>query len=1065
MPRFKVVNVDNKITRAIGKKQNLLGLSDNKDTVIFLKNRFDYNNNEKNILSRLNSQLDVGKEIQQFRDDLFVSLTNINSLQGVNSQLPTIDDNVLRGLVDLNVNLKNEKKTKFFLEKISDTQKKIYKVLSKIQEDLIDEQDTRIKEAKSQKADESKSVPTATITKPLQKGTDVSVPTEGINLKTISDIAKALSSAGSKLIKIAGKVFKAAEVILLLYYIAYNWSVAEKSIDSPGIIEKIIFAIFAGTTEWVKTHLDLLSWIVDNYLEVCEWIKNNLPDYVDFLGDYKAIVQTLVKAIDYTPIHLVCEYCLKPVFDWLKTNGEYGIPVGVYAVQFYRSIKDKFTNNIPNGTTYELLFGENKPLEKAIGSGVYVWNKLGKSTLKGSARDLAKALTTEELENIRKHDDIDESDLKKIEDALNIKKAENITDVQIEERRKIDTGLESLTLEISNNVSKLSDSWKKLWLTLAQTAQEFVLDNPTSTVITFFTANGKPATLNQNHLLYENTALIGIDKSTDAPMTLCEGIIKDTKIKFNSENEIFWFTPYGSVIIQYTVTDPIRSKRMIDSNTIKNPKLVRGYLLNVYRVMGYYTPSFKFIRDVFNPDDIVFKKIFKYNIITNSDVNYATKISKTEFKASGDTDKNTYTSTVKMIPNMSPISPSTNEPYKIPLITPTDTKRTVWDFFKNEMGLKDYQIAGIMGNIEAETGFLPKNIQGEHFDRSKSGKNDGMSGGLCQWHDVGGKGRLSKLKKFASSMGRDWRDLDVQLLFLKHELETTHKKALKGILDSRNVEEATRAWVYHYEKPADMEGETRRRTASAHGYMNTFSLSGMGDISSSNNREFYQNDVNTSRNDTDTGVDEGKAPSPNGSGILNDARSMIQGTTYSQDRRTREGYYDCSSFVTDVLKRQGYKINGVPTTHHYDNVLKSIGFERVGYASANDKRNLQPGDILLKKKKHIMIYNGNGTVIEANGYNNKNYNGINAWNGSIHKSSDIYEVWRAGTNVSVSPQESFNPPQSNARDVTEIASNDIANNTSSRNTVNVNLNNTRNNEYEYLGMSEELFKFKLDVLA
>lgn len=1067
MPKFKVVNVDNKITRAIGKKQNLLGLSDNKDTVIFLKNRFDYNNNEKNILSRLNTQLDIGKEIQKFRDDLFISLTNINSLQGLNSQLPTIDDKVLSGLADLNVSLKNDKRSNFYLDKISETQKKIYKILSKIQEDLVDEQDTKIKEEKKRDTEENEGYQAKA--KNLPKAKENLTPSGyGIDPSLLAKAAKALSTAGSALIRIAGKVFKLAEIILLLYYIVHNWYVAEESIDSPGVLEKLIFALFAGVTEWVGTHLELMSWIVDNYLELCNWIKDNITQYSEYLGEYQNLVGYLVTALEYSPLKLLCEKCLKPVFDWLKENGEYGVPVGVYAVQYYRSIKDSFTNAIPNGTTYELLFGENKPLERLTDSGVYVWNKLGKSSIKGSARDLAKNLTKEELENVKLHADIDEYDLKKINEALSIKESEGIADEQIEERRKLNIGIDSLVRDLSKNISFIDDDWKKLWVALAQTSKDFILESPESTVITFFTRNGIPSTLNQNHLLYENSSLIGLDKTTDAPEVLCDGIVKNLKIHFNSEKEIFWFTPYGSVIIQYTVTDPIKSKQLIDRSLVKNPKLVKGYLLNVYKVFGYYTPNFTFVKDFFNPNDIVFKKIFKYNIITNSNVDYAIKINKTDFKGVSDTtDKNSYASSVKSLPSYVPqISVEADESYDTTAkTTPTDIKRRVWDFFKNEMNLKDFQIAGIMGNLEAETNFLAKNIQGEHFDRSASGKNDGMSGGLCQWHDVNGKGRLSKLKEFARKHGGDWKDLDIQLLFLKHELQTTHKKALSEIMKSTNVREATRAWVYHFEKPADMEGEALKRTRKSQKYLNTFSTDSSG-ISIDEARSFEQSKLDEARGKVENIPQGGsEVESPSADKILVDARNMIKGTVYSQGQRGRKGFYDCSSFVTAVLKKQGYKIDGIPTTHRYDRILTGIGFKKVGGTTANEKKGLQPGDILLKKGKHIMIYNGKGSVIEANGYGNRNHNGINMWDGSLHSRSDVYEIWRAGNDLSVKQSESFKPSNEVVNTPKEVAQSDVKSGTQTNSsTVNVNMQ-TAKEEYEYSGMSEELFKFKLDTLA
>lgn len=1055
MNKFKVVSIDKKITKAIGKKQNLLGLSDKKDTVIFIKNKFDYaKTNEKSIIKRLNSDLDIGKELNRFKDDLVVSLTDINAAHVVNSTLPTVDSKVLSGLVDLEFSLKKDKKSKVYLEKISDTQKKIYKVLSRIQEDLIDEQDTKIKDKRTQAATQKFSTE---VEKPQ-------IAKSSVDSAVTNKISNLLKNTSLKsVVRIAGKVLKVAEVILLLYYIAKNYNIADKSIDEPGIIEKIIFAVFGGVTEWVGTHLDMLSWLVDNFIEVCNWIKDHIEEYSSYLGGFDYLAKAIAYGIEYMPLKVICEYCLKPIFDWLKKNGEYGAPVGVYAVSIYRNFKANITNAVPNGKTYELLFGETK-INEARKINVYNWDVIGKSQLRGSAKDLSKILTKQELEEILEHDDIDAYDVQKIKDALKLKETENISDTEISERRKQDTGLNSMIEKLMENI-KFFDSakeWKKLWLALAQNSVEFVKVNPEATVITYYTSSGKPATLNTQHLLVDNP-YFSVSNSTEAPEALCKGIISEIKVPFVSDKEIFWFTPFGTVIIQQFISDPILSKKLVDKGIIKNHKLFRGRLGVVFKVVGFFDANFKFYKDVFNPADIVFKKIFKNNIITQSNLRHLNPA-----KITGETanvnlnDAYENSKPFKRLPSNLPsyVVNSYNQTYddfvdSLPRqkIDPSETKKKVWDFFKKEFGMTDYQIAGIMGNLEVESrGFSSDVIQSEHMDRSKSGRNDGMSGGLCQWHDVGNSGRLTNLKKFARELGRDWRDLDVQLLYLKRELTTTHKSALDAVLKSTNVHEAAKAWVYKYEKPANKERETLKRAGIGHSFMDLYS----NNVSTSTNQEFRipmqlpenPNNVKTESNNND---------------ILSISKNLITGTVYSQGNRTKEGYYDCSSFVTDVLKNMGFNVNGVPTTNVYGNTLTKIGFKRVGNASAYNQSNVQPGDILLKPGKHIMIYNGGGEVIEANGWNG-NHNGINTW-GSLHNKSDSYQVWRMPgiTNLSNAYANVSNkPPMSVSTQKYSENSSKLESNTMSTNTNNIVIaNNSVKDNYEYEGMSEELFNIKV----
>lgn len=1101
MAKFKVVNVDQKIIKAIGQRKSLLGLSDNNDTVIFIKNKFDYNKvNEKSIFKRLNSDLDIGNELKNFKDDLFLSLTNINSLQGLNSRLPTIDEKALQGLGELSVSLKNDNKSRFYLEKISETQSKIYKLLAKIQEDLIDEQDTSIKEKqKEQKAVKTKGVSLAKETKK-----DIAKATGGGGFKIPN-----IPALASKLISIAGKLLKLAEVVLLLYYIIKNWMIADENIDEPGYIEKLVFAVYAGITEWVGAHIDLISWIVDKFVDIVEWISNNLPKYTEYLGDLGKFVGTIAPYIKFFPSALLAKHVLKPIIDWVKKNGAFGVQAGIYAVQLYRAEKDVITNEIPNGITFKILFGEEKNIENVSNAGLYKWNVLGKSDIKGSAKDLAQLATKEELLRIKEHDDIDEYDLKKIKEALAIKEENHISDEDVMKRRNVDVGLEKLLVALMDNITFFDNikSWKKLWINLIEFSKNLVKTSPESTVITYFTNNKKPSTLNANHLLWNNNVMLGLSSSTDAPEIICNGILDEVKVTFDSENDVFWFTPYGTVVIQQKMTNPILSKKMVDRGYVKNHQYGKnGSLIIVNKVIGFFDEHFNFYKNVFNPADMVFKAIFKNNLITESNVSKLNKADvikddtkklqteespkiQTPDKADPNKTKNYYNNTVKGLPSYIPqIAPETNQTYdqnnsSYKSISPNETKERVWKFFKNEFGMTDEQVAGIMGNLSVESGgFNPKHIRGEHWDKSKSGKNDGMSGGLCQWHDVNGKGRLSALKKFAG--GRDWRDLDVQLQFLKHELNTTHKAALNAVLKSNNAYEATRAWVYQFERPANKEKETLNRYEYAKGFLKLYGKdNGQSDtqIIPETNEPIPTGQhliVEQTVDENGNVIDEKRGDAPMQSNVSNNdyksvlekAKRIIAGTTYSQPMRTEKGYYDCSSFVTKVLKECGFNISGVPTTHHYDDTLKKIGFTNVGKASANNHQGVKPGDILLKKGKHIMIYDGNNNVIEANGWNGS-HNGVNRW-GSLHSKNEMYEVWRNGSGVipsvdtlsNLSNEQNNNSLNKNTTYKNSINSEKLDNSritsNSNNNIILLNQNNSNLNQFEYEGMSEELFKFK-----
>lgn len=123
---------------------------------------------------------------------------------------------------------------------------------------------------------------------------------------------------------------------------------------------------------------------------------------------------------------------------------------------------------------------------------------------------------------------------------------------------------------------------------------------------------------------------------------------------------------------------------------------------------------------------------------------------------------------------------------------------------------------------------------------------------------------------------------------------------------------------------------------------------------------------------------------------------LIEGTQYSQPKRLQNGFYDCSSFVSDVIRSKlGNFGTDSPTTADLGGRLTKLGFKQLGTASALDYSQVKPGDILIKPKApgrsgHTMIYKGDGQVIEANGRGN----GIHTWGGMFHRKADPYYIYR-----------------------------------------------------------------------
>lgn len=93
----------------------------------------------------------------------------------------------------------------------------------------------------------------------------------------------------------------------------------------------------------------------------------------------------------------------------------------------------------------------------------------------------------------------------------------------------------------------------------------------------------------------------------------------------------------------------------------------------------------------------------------------------------------------------------------------TEVARQVWAFFTSK-GYSKTATAAIMGNMYGESGMNPSSIQG-------GGR--GPAAGICQWENYNTKsGRWASLNELATSNGRDWTDLDIQLRFVDSELNS-----------------------------------------------------------------------------------------------------------------------------------------------------------------------------------------------------------------------------------------------------------------------------------------------------
>ena len=163
-------------------------------------------------------------------------------------------------------------------------------------------------------------------------------------------------------------------------------------------------------------------------------------------------------------------------------------------------------------------------------------------------------------------------------------------------------------------------------------------------------------------------------------------------------------------------------------------------------------------------------------------------------------------------------------------VTTDGNDKTIWNFLKGK-GLNDFAIAGIMGNIYAESGFKPTNLQNAYekklgytddsytaaVDNGSYGNfvRDSAGYGLAQWTYWS---RKQALLEYARSVGKSIGDLSMQLDFMWKEMQG-YKSMMTTLNSATSVLEASNAVLLQYERPADQSESAQNRRA---GYGQTY---------------------------------------------------------------------------------------------------------------------------------------------------------------------------------------------------------------------------------------------------
>lgn len=160
----------------------------------------------------------------------------------------------------------------------------------------------------------------------------------------------------------------------------------------------------------------------------------------------------------------------------------------------------------------------------------------------------------------------------------------------------------------------------------------------------------------------------------------------------------------------------------------------------------------------------------------------------------------------------------------------TEHSRYIWDYFTDKIG-NEYGVAGLMGNLEAESGLYPDRVQGDipYSDYSKEYTADVDAGtisesdfvnnapngggyGLAQWTYYTRKQALYDMYKSGdySSIG----SIELACDYLWYELQNSFAGVLSVLKSATSVRTASDKVLHDFENPADQSESVEIKRAS-----------------------------------------------------------------------------------------------------------------------------------------------------------------------------------------------------------------------------------------------------------
>lgn len=302
-----------------------------------------------------------------------------------------------------------------------------------------------------------------------------------------------------------------------------------------------------------------------------------------------------------------------------------------------------------------------------------------------------------------------------------------------------------------------------------------------------------------------------------------------------------------------------------------------------------------------------------------------------------------------------------------------DAIAQVFNYLVQEKGLKDFQAAGILGNMKNESGVQPQRLQGTPsgtitVDTDVPRGADGKAWGLVQWDPA------TKMIDPVRKAGKDPNTIPAQLDFLIDQLKGTspnskEKRAGDLFFATTNVYEATITFESAFERHAGIEDAYNPESPS--------------------NKLYPKRVVDAEeilKRAQSGGIDTSASPNANGGCSAFNGGDLIQtalayawpeykGNPFTEqkpeyetaiDRAKKNGQYiggcdgnDCGAFVSRVLIDSGFEVDYNSGGKGGNTVLQQNwseeNWEKLGTVSSSAE--LLPGDVAFSPG-HTFMYIG-----------------------------------------------------------------------------------------------------------